>query len=394
MKRVRSSFYPKKDLLHLPICRRSFICLIAITGITVDPDEMALEVGDIVTFEVFAHYSIGEPQDITTACVYDLLTTGVIEVRKEEKVVVAEGSGTDTILISYTENNVTFTANIAVTVSAAKIPMTITADIPTFRVGGPYWFTILMTANDDFGKLVVASFDWPISETDVQIAGTLETDETSDLNFTSIGDVFKSEEFTMEGVTTANFRGTFDDVGSYSTTIEVKTTDGISLCSEYIEIVVEEAAPLAVGDSYEGGIVAYIEGSGEHGLIAATADATLLMAWSNIIDASVGTTGTALGTGQANTTAIVGQSGCESGAAYYCDNLIVGVYDDWFLPSLDELDKLYDNRNIIGGFTTELFYWSSSEFAVGKAWVEDFDSGLQNDSNKPNGYNVRAVRAF
>ncbi|GAJ22546.1 unnamed protein product, partial [marine sediment metagenome] len=125
--------------------------------------------------------------------------------------------------------------NISVTV---REPAEITVDLPTFIVGGPYWFTVYINANDDVNKSVTASFDWPISETDVQIAGTLETDETSDLNFTSIGDVFQTDPFTMKDAE-VNFRGTFTSAGTYSTTIEVKTTDGIPLCSKVITIVVE-----------------------------------------------------------------------------------------------------------------------------------------------------------
>lgn len=164
------------------------------------------------------------------------------------------------------------------------------------------------------------------------------------------------------------------------------------------------AAKLKVGDIYGGGIVAYIfvdvdhgyfEGE-QHGLIAATADATSIMTWSNIL-ASVGTTGTAIGTGQANTTLIVNQAkGCTSGAAYYCDNLTEGGYDDWFLPSKDELNKLYFNKVEIGGFA-DIIYWSSSQHTtyVFRAWYQNFGNDYQWFSFKRAfSYWVRAVRAF
>jgi len=166
---------------------------------------------------------------------------------------------------------------------------------------------------------------------------------------------------------------------------------------------------LAVGDSYGGGIVAYIfkdNGNGSddpgyvvgetHGLIAAAADAPDQMMWSNITNTLIGTTGRAIGDGQANTAAIVGQTGCTSGAAYYCDN-IEGVYSDWFLPSKDELYKLYINRVAIGGFADNYssYYWSSSEFNEIGAWYGNFrDGSFTNPSGKDHPFHVRAVRDF
>jgi hypothetical protein len=183
-----------------------------------------------------------------------------------------------------------------------------------------------------------------------------------------------------------------------TTNIIVATVDGglTATCEVTVNPVV------AVGDSYGGGIVAYILQSGDpgydaikqHGLIAATADQNggAEIAWSNII-ALVGTTGTALGTGQANTTAIVGQSGCTSGAAYLCDHLTEGGYSDWYLPSKEELNKLYLNKVTIGGFAGDL-YWSSSEGNAYYAWFQDFYNGTQYGDYKVNGDRVRAVRAF
>jgi hypothetical protein len=183
------------------------------------------------------------------------------------------------------------------------------------------------------------------------------------------------------------------------TTIIVATVDGglTATCT-----VIVNPALVAVGDSYGGGIVAYILQSGDpgydankqHGLIAAIADQNggVAIAWSNIT-ALVGTTGTAIGTGQANTTAIVGQDGCTSGAAWLCNNLTEGSYSDWYLPSKDELYKLYLNKVTIGGFA-DATYWSSSEKNVFGAWIQYFYSGSQGLDDKSFDKRVRAVRAF
>ena len=159
--------------------------------------------------------------------------------------------------------------------------------------------------------------------------------------------------------------------------------------------------PVAVGDSYGGGIVAYILVNGDtgydpnvqHGLIAAAADQSTGIQWYNGSNVVIGTTGIAIGTGQTNTTAIVTIQGTGSYAAQLCNDLIVSGYDDWFLPSKDELNKLYLNKVAIGGFADYL-YWSSSEGNAYYAWFQYFNDGFQYDYLKYNTSRVRAVRAF
>lgn len=113
---------------------------------------------------------------------------------------------------------------------------------------------------------------------------------------------------------------------------------------------------------------------------------------------------TGIGDGQAATDAIVGHMDGESitgTAAQLCDALSYGGYDDWFLPSKDELDAIWDNlvdngtgaNSGVGGFATD-DYWSSSEYDANYAWYQDFGDDNQNYYDKGNSYRVRAVRAF
>ncbi|MHC1706105.1 MAG: DUF1566 domain-containing protein [Bacteroidales bacterium] len=156
-----------------------------------------------------------------------------------------------------------------------------------------------------------------------------------------------------------------------------------------------------IGDNYRGGKVAYILQAGDpgyvaaeaHGLIAAASDQSTGIQWYNGSYTTTGATATALGSGNDNTVTVVANQGAGNYAAKLCSDLVSGGYSDWFLPSKDELNKLYLNRVAIGGFADEN-YWSSSEASLNSAWKQNFSSGFQGSLYKNNDYYVRAVRVF
>jgi hypothetical protein len=159
-----------------------------------------------------------------------------------------------------------------------------------------------------------------------------------------------------------------------------------------------------IGDDYLGGKVAYILQSGDpgydpsvqHGLIAAISDHSIRIQWHNGSNISTGATATALGTGFANTNTIIAAQGAGSYAASVARNHTGGGYTDWYLPSKDELYKLWLNRSAIGGFLGD-WYYSSSEnpgTSPATAWLIGRSSGNWWPNVKHEAWSVRAVRAF
>jgi uncharacterized protein (TIGR02145 family) len=113
-----------------------------------------------------------------------------------------------------------------------------------------------------------------------------------------------------------------------------------------------------LGQSYGGGIIFYIDSTGQHGLIAA-----------NVVQSAAewGCYGTVtwaqewgIGKGQSNTTTILSHCNTPGIAAQVCDALVLNGYSDWYLPSIYELQELCLQKNLFGGFPNQTF-WSSTE---------------------------------
>lgn len=159
---------------------------------------------------------------------------------------------------------------------------------------------------------------------------------------------------------------------------------------------------LSIGDTYKGGKIAYILQVGDpgyiagefHGLIAAAFDLGGSSTWGCSGIPIDGADSITLGTGNQNTSDIVAGCGFSFSAARKCWDLVQNGYSDWFLPSKDELNKLYINRLAIGNFSSSAFYWSSSEYDDSQAWSQTFNGGGQYPNYKSGNYNVRPIRTF
>ena len=155
-----------------------------------------------------------------------------------------------------------------------------------------------------------------------------------------------------------------------------------------------------IGQSALGGIIAYITGGGStgtSGFVVTSTDVSTGAEWG--CQGTIIGTSAAIGTGAANTAAIV--AGCATAgiAARLCADLTEGGYSDWYLPSKDELNAIYVNRVAIGGIGANE-YRSSTEWdgnPADSAWTQDFSDGTQysgvNKFSVAFKY-VRAIRSF
>jgi hypothetical protein len=147
-----------------------------------------------------------------------------------------------------------------------------------------------------------------------------------------------------------------------------------------------------IGQRYGGGKVFYIDKTKKHGLIAAEFDLAP-MGW-GCFGTQIGNTDSIVGSGNQNSINIFEACG-DSTAAALCNKFDTLGYDDWYLPSIEELSGLYkglgelNEANFGSGY-----YWSSSEVDAYSAKLVLFANGAKTVNAKHIGYSVRPIRKF
>ncbi len=102
------------------------------------------------------------------------------------------------------------------------------------------------------------------------------------------------------------------------------------------------------------------------------------------------TNATSLTNGELNTTKIDTVCTDPTIAAHICNNLTAYGFSDWYLPSIDELNCIYTNKNAIGGFPamSGIVYWSSTETNAQWANAQDFSTGTASTINQKGGAGI------
>ena len=150
-----------------------------------------------------------------------------------------------------------------------------------------------------------------------------------------------------------------------------------------------------IGMVAEGGIVLYIDETGQHGLVAAMNDIGNYE-WGCYGYEINGSDGTIIGTGYQNTLDIIADCSETPIAANEAFLYESEGYNDWYLPSRYELQEMFNNvtpENNIGGFQNT-YYWSSSESNYQKANYVSFGSNPTITDYKYLSLRVRPIRSF
>jgi hypothetical protein len=140
-----------------------------------------------------------------------------------------------------------------------------------------------------------------------------------------------------------------------------------------------------IGEAFAGGIIfhLYKDSAGiEHGLVVALTNLSTNSFWATSPN-SVYSQPTSFRDGKLNTTQITAFGGLQpTDAVSICTQYAGGGYNDWYLPSIKELNLLYDASYDVDAnpsiFDLDKYtYWSSTSNGINflTAYVKDFSTG-------------------
>ena len=202
------------------------------------------------------------------------------------------------------------------------------------------------------------------------------------------------------------------------TDVAVKINEANTGAINRIESLQKQIITHQIGEIFQGGIVFYVDASGQHGLMASRHDlGGEGIEWRNGEggDKTVNARAEGLGGGETNTRLIIAEQTIDEQEGLFaallasnyqisadgktpCDTPISTnstCFSGWYLPSVYELMLLFTNFKNQGlGKLSNAPYWSSTESSTTEAWLMDFSAGHAEIAEKSTLARVRAIHAF
>lgn len=223
------------------------------------------------------------------------------------------------------------------------------------------------------------------------IFSAVTSEPVKEMSFYFNGELLKTQiqepyriEFTPENI----------NAGSYTVKC-IATSNKNNPFSDEIVVNVK----LRLGDEFGGGKIFKLNSDGKSGLIASTKDLEY--------DSNTGffwgeqkLMNTSKSDGKSNTSKMASIALSSNYAGYHFkDGYVYNGYNDWYIPAIDELTLLKENKEYVGGFSNktnwEGNYWSSSEISQTNAEALHFNALMGNSYNKQDySLKIRPIRKF